>query len=167
MDQVFKDFAGPIATIIAASAAAYFARQQMVIARDKLQHDIFYRKYERRVAVYEATRKFLADVFENISEDEILTYGLCTLDAQFLFDDKLYRYLREIHWRVAAWNHARLSIEKSSGQEKAEFERIKNEHSNWIIQQGDEQTGFAAKFAPFLVHRQLERAWWLRCCNGE
>jgi len=62
MYQVFKDFAGPIATIIAAFAAAYFARQQMVIARDKLQHDIFYRQHDKRVAVFEAYPQIFSGV---------------------------------------------------------------------------------------------------------
>jgi len=150
MYQMFKDFAGPIATIIAAFAAAYFARQQMVIARDKLQHDIFYRQHDRRVAVFEATRKFLAASLGNISEDEIRTYGLCALDAQFLFDDKLcmYRYLRKIHQQVAELNAAKSSMEhKPSGDEKAAFARIAKEKSDWIIQQGDELTR--------IIHRRL------------
>ena len=62
MYQIFKDFAGPVATIIAAFAAVsvtgYFACQQAVIARDKLEHDVFYRLYDRRVAVYELLVNF-------------------------------------------------------------------------------------------------------------
>ncbi len=55
MYQIFKDFAGPIATIIAAVAAvsvtAYFAwhqkkiaQQQADIARHKLRHDLYNRR---------------------------------------------------------------------------------------------------------------------------
>jgi len=40
------------------------AWRQTTIARDKLRHNKFYTLYDRRVAVYEATRKFLAAVFQ-------------------------------------------------------------------------------------------------------
>jgi hypothetical protein len=57
MYQFFKDFVGPIATIIAAVAAvsvtAYFAwhqkkiaEDQAHIARDKLRHDLYDRRFE-------------------------------------------------------------------------------------------------------------------------
>jgi hypothetical protein len=129
-----------LAVPMIAAVGAWIAAQQMWIARVKLRHDIFYRQYERRLAVYEATRKFLADVFlEQISEDEIRVYGLCTLDAQFLFDENLYGYLKEIRDRVAAWNDAKSHTEnEQGGEEKAAFETIRNESLNWIIQQGDE-----------------------------
>jgi hypothetical protein len=159
MYQIFKDFAGPVATIIAAFAAVsvtgYFACQQAAIARDKLEHDVFYRLYDRRVAVYEATRKFLADVFHgNITEDDIQAYGLLTLDAQFLFDEELYLYLKEIRQRVAAWRQAKwLSELEPPSAEKGAFADIARDRLDWISQQGDENTGFAVKFRPFLVHR--------------
>ena len=134
MYQIFKDFAGPVATIIAAFAAVsvtgYFACQQAAIARDKLEHDVFYRLYDRRVAVYEATRKFLADVFHgNITEDDIQAYGLLTLDAQFLFDEELYLYLKEIRQRVAAWRQAKwLSELEPPSAEKGAFADIARLH---------------------------------------
>src|ERR1700730_17460833 len=57
MYQAFKDFAGPVATIIAALAAvgvtAYFAwhqkriaEEQASIAREKLRHDLFERRWD-------------------------------------------------------------------------------------------------------------------------
>ena len=83
-----------LAVPVFALVGALIAWQQMAIARRKLQHDVFYRQYDRRVAVYEATRKFLGDVFHrNISDDDIRVYGLCTLDAQFLFDEEMYNIL--------------------------------------------------------------------------
>ena len=61
MYQVFKDFAGPIATIIAAFAAVsvtwrfawrqtQIAKEQADIAKQKL-HDVFERQYERRYRI--------------------------------------------------------------------------------------------------------------------
>jgi hypothetical protein len=49
----------------------------------------------------------------------------------------------------------------SSTDKKSEYEKIRRENLNWIIAQGDEQRGFATKFAPFLVQREGKRPWWL------
>ena len=150
----------PIIAIVVAVFGTWVAAQQMQIARDKLQHDAFGWQYDRRVAVYEATRKFLGAGFRgDISEDEIRSYGLYTLDAQFLFDDQMYKYLREICTRVTAWRSAALSAERTRpGGERTEFERMRTENLHWIIQQGDEYTGFAVKFRPFLVFKRAKRS---------
>jgi hypothetical protein len=156
----------PIIGAIIALFSVWIAARQMWIAQRKLDHDIFYMQYEKRFAVYEATRKVLANVFHgNLSDDDIRVYGLCTLDAQFLFDDdEVYKYLNKLCQRVAGWNYARLRSEQlPTGEEKDEFERITKENLHWIIQQGDEKTGFAVKFAPFLrAYKPVKRPWWLR-----
>ena len=133
-------------------------------AEERLQYDVFDRRYERRVALYEATRAFLAKVFErHISDEEIRAYGLFARDAQFLFDEGMYRYLQEIRQRAAAWHHTKTSADQMpASAERDAVEKIERENLNWLIQQGDEQTGFAAKFMPYLVQQPLQRAWWLR-----
>jgi hypothetical protein len=78
----------PIVGLAVTAAGALIALAQLVIARDRFEVDAFDRQYARRLAVYEATRQFLAAaVRETRSEDDIRAYGLQTLDAQFLFDD--------------------------------------------------------------------------------
>jgi hypothetical protein len=65
-----------------AAGGTWIALRQMLIANEKLQFDAFHRQYERRVAVYEATREFLASAFHgNISEDALRAYRLHTLEA--------------------------------------------------------------------------------------
>jgi hypothetical protein len=148
---------------IIALVGTWIAARQMVIANEKLQLDAFDRQYEKRFAVYVDTRKILGDVYlGNISDAEIRVYGLCTLDAKFLFDDKLYRYLSEIRQRVAAWNHAKLMVQSESGDEKDEYKRIAEENLKWIQLQGDDNVGFDVKFTPFLVHKHVKRSWLLR-----
>ena len=154
---------GPVAiitaSIIAACVTAAFgylqlriARSQRDIAQNKLALDWFALQYDKRAAVYEATRTFLADVFDKrMSEAAIRAYGLRTLDAKFLFHDdpSLHQYLATIRDRVAMWHGAKTSAEaEQSSDEKKEFERIAAEHLNWITQQG---ATFDVKFAPFLV----------------
>jgi hypothetical protein len=62
MYSFFKDFAGPIATIIASATAAYFVRQQWKTAEkqaetaiDQLRYNLFTKRY----AIYEDVRQLL------------------------------------------------------------------------------------------------------------
>jgi len=148
-----------------AAVGVWIAARQMVIADEKLKIDAFDRQYNRRVAVYEATREFLRSAYDkqNLSEAQIRAYALRTLDAQFLFDDGLYRYLRELLRRVSTFNDANISIENlANGERKNAYLRLRDENENWIRQQGDERTGFAVRFEPFLVLNLPKRPWWAR-----
>lgn len=144
---------------------AWIAVRQMLIADGKLQLDTFERQYERRFAVYEATRKILGDVFRNISDDDIREYGLSMLSAEFIFDHELWVYLKDIHSQVSAYNYAKSKVEHlpSIGEaEKAEFQKLMKANLDWITQQGDERTGFSSRFRPFLSYTPPKRAWLLR-----
>jgi hypothetical protein len=74
--EYLKDFAGPVATIVAAFAAVgvtwHFAREQARVAREKLRLDL----YSRRYRVFEAARKLLAEVAVHgtASEEDLRTF---------------------------------------------------------------------------------------------
>jgi hypothetical protein len=53
----------PILGGVIALVGTLIAVRQMLIADERLEHDAFYRQYDNRFAVYEATRKLLASVF--------------------------------------------------------------------------------------------------------
>jgi hypothetical protein len=151
----------PILAVVVAFFGVLVASRQARIARDKFQSDEFFRKYDKRFEVYTATREFLASVFRGgVTEDSIHAYGLTALDAQFLFDEPVFRYLRELHQRIAFWHDARSRMEKAAAAEQAEFRRISDDQMQWIIQQGDEATGFATRFAPFLKPQEIRRPHW-------
>jgi flagellar basal body-associated protein FliL len=152
----------PIIAAVIATFGAWIAACQMWIAREKLRLDAFDKQYNRRVAVYEATRTFLADVFHgNISDTNIREYSLKTLDAQFLFNSNLSKYLNEVRDRVAAWNHADSAAEREPpGEQKIKYLTIRNEHLNWITEQGDQR--FPLRFEPFLVYKPAKHPWYLR-----
>jgi len=153
----------PIALLVVALIGAWIAARQMVIANDRLQMDKFDRLYAKRVAVYEATRNILAKVFQGgVSEDDLQVYGLCALDAQFLFNDGMYEYLRELRQRIASLEFADFKSAEASIPEQSEYKRIRAENLKWITQQGDEYSGFAERFRPFLVHELPQRSWLLR-----
>jgi hypothetical protein len=100
--QIFKDFAGPVATITAAFAAvcvtAYFAKQQADIAGEKLRHDL----YEKRYRVFDAARKLLCEVavHRSASDDDLRAFVIGTGDAVFLFNDGLSGHLVEMRDRA-------------------------------------------------------------------
>jgi hypothetical protein len=151
------------AVVVFAAIGAWIAARQMVIANDRLQMDRFDRLYAKRVAVYEATRKVLAKTFQGgVSEEELHEYGLIALDAQFLFDDEMYRYLREIRQRIAELNLIEGYVTDDKLSTPKEYTNRKSEHSNWLIAQGDDSSGFAVKFRPFLVQEFAKRSWLLR-----
>jgi hypothetical protein len=154
----------PIVGLTVTVAAAVIALAQLVIARDRFEIDAFDRQYARRLTVYEATRHFLAAaVREMLSEDDIRAYGLQTLDAQFLFDEGMYKYLRELCWHVTTWINAKTSLDKlPPGAEREAQERLRAEQFDWILRQGDEASGFATRFRPFLVFERRKSPWLLR-----
>jgi len=144
----------PILALAVAGFGAYIAWRQKEIASEKLRNDEFYRQYEKRFEVYRSTREFLAAAFLNgIDDDAIRAYTLRTLDSQFIFDEAMYAYLKEVRVHVSSWHSAKVHMGQSSGDEAAEFRRIRDEHMAWIMAQGDERTGFATHFAPFLKPR--------------
>ena len=152
----------PFALLIVALVGVWISARQMVIANDKLQMDKFDRLYAKRVAVYEATRKVLAQAFEtSVPENDLRAFGLIALDAQFLFDNAMYQYLREIRQRIAELNLIKAQPAGTlPGHD--EYKQRKSENLNWLIAQGDEHSGFAVRFRPFLVHEFPKRPFWLR-----
>jgi hypothetical protein len=155
----------PIFLALITGFGTLIAASQMWIAREKLRLDAFDRLYNRRVTIYEATRTFLAAVFHNnISEGDIEYYDLKTLDAQFLFDETLSNYLREVHSRVVQWRKANFKAEQAEqahqGDERDAFRRISGEQLKWITEQGDYR--FPLRFGKFLVYRPAQHPWYLR-----
>jgi hypothetical protein len=151
-------------SIIAAVIAVFgvwVAACQVWIAREKLRLDAFDRQYNRRVAVYEATRTLLASVFHgNISDADIRDYGLKTLDAQFLFDSNLHNFLTEVRNRGAAWRDADSAAEREQpGEQKSAYLNMRSEHLTWITEQGDQR--FPARFERFLKYKPTNRPWYL------
>jgi hypothetical protein len=87
-----------LAVPMIAAVGAWVAIQQMRIARIKLQHDL----YDRRYAVFQAVRRFLDEAVANslVSSDTLRTFLVGTADAEFLFPDELAAYLVEMSRRA-------------------------------------------------------------------
>jgi hypothetical protein len=148
--QVLQALAVPVI----AGVGAWVALQQMQIARTKLQHDL----YDRRYAVFQAVRRFLdeASVRKIVSGETFRAFALGTADAAFLFDDSLAAYLKEMRERAAkAQSIFSVMEDMPAGDEKARASKAAGEQFIWLMQQID---GLADKFRPFLTLDRRSRS---------
>ncbi|MGB7037404.1 MAG: hypothetical protein WBD71_17995 [Xanthobacteraceae bacterium] len=106
--MIAKDFAAPVATIIAAFAAVWVTRslnlQQIEIAKaqrdislDRLKHDLFQKRYE----VYVAAKSLIEYVkresdFKKIDSSRIRELRVILDEARFFFGPEIRSHLSEI-----------------------------------------------------------------------
>jgi hypothetical protein len=136
----------PLVAIIIAGFGAWIAWNQMRIARSKLQHDLF----EKRFAVFEGARRLLLSIGRegSCSDQALQKYAIGTSDAVFLLDDTLSEYVEEL-WKHAAKLHALAEQLKDepAGTERGRLARLKGEDVMWFMAQHEV---LIAKFKPFL-----------------
>jgi hypothetical protein len=97
--QYLQALGAPLLAVVIAAVGALLAWQQVKLARVRLQHDL----YDRRFAVFEAARKLLADVLaqSNATDEQIRSYVIGTAEARFLVNDDISKYLNEIRTRAS------------------------------------------------------------------
>ena len=81
----------PIAAIVAAGIAAFYARRQAETARNRLILDLF----DRRFPLYNATIELFRTIFTTgvLKDEEIITYMTAVRPARFLLNVELESYL--------------------------------------------------------------------------
>jgi hypothetical protein len=140
-------FAGPAATIIAATVVVYFtwrlgqgqleiAKQQATIAKQqaeladmRLQHDLF----DRRYAVYEAAQKLLSDILQHakISDAAYNDFVHNSGKSIFLLNKELSEYIGEL--RANAINLIMVSNRLADPDLRVGDERIKLAHEKGAL----------------------------------
>lgn len=149
--QYVQAIAVPVIGVIIAVIGAWIALQQMRIARSKLKHDL----YDRRYTTFEAARKLLTSVSVqgDASQDAVGEYLLGISNAPFLLDDELTIYLREIGKRASDLHVTKYTLTSTflEDRTKIELEKQANANLEWLLAQHDIITH---KFQPFLM---LER----------
>lgn len=143
-----------------AAIAAWVAWKQMLIARTKLQIEL----YEKRRSVFEAARKFLARVAAQASatDQDIREYTIGTADAVFLFDDDVAKYLHTIRSKaIQAKSLREVADPLSPGEEKANYVKEAFERLTWL---GDQLDSLVETFKPWLALEQrssrIGAKWW-------
>jgi hypothetical protein len=161
----FKDFAGPIATIMAAGAAVFVtwrlgknqvtvgqqqantAALQAELADVRLQHDL----YDRRYKLYESTKTFVLRVCREraVDTESIFTFVRDTGDAVFLLDADMVNYIDEIRVRANRLDFLRSVINLPEYYERrATLIEEEGQLFLWFVDQFDV---LRDKFKPFLV----------------
>jgi hypothetical protein len=137
---------GLIVTAIAA-VGAWIALQQMYIARVKLQHDLF----DRRFKVFDAARKFLVLIVRQgkPTEDQISEYTWGVIDATFLLDKATDDYLANLRKEAVKMRTIRAVYDPMPvGEERTRLVHKEGELFTWMNAQLDGP--LVEKFAPFL-----------------
>jgi hypothetical protein len=146
--QYVQAVAVPILTIVIALFGAWIAREQMKIARTKLQHDL----YDRRFAVFQAARKLLAELVTHgtVLDEDIRAYRIGTADSVFLFDQDLTEYLEEIGKRVTKLRSIITLLNSlPTGEKRNTFIDAESDILSWMIEQLP--NGLIARFKPYLT----------------
>ena len=119
----------------------------MRIARIKLQHDL----YDRRYAVFQAVRRFLNETSSNllVSPDILHAFVIGTADAEFLFPDELATYLGDMSLRARKAQSIYMAMQSypEGSPERKEPTLAANEQARWLVEQID---GLTTRFRDVL-----------------
>ena len=115
--------------VLIAATGAWIALQQMLIARTKLNHDLF----DKRFAIYKATRNYMNIMLRDkggTQEDAVKWFEIAS-GAPFLFDDELVKYIKEIELHG---QNIRATVGGKPLYEVKEQVAVYNENYMWIGQ---------------------------------
>ena len=131
-----------LGTLAIGCFATYIAHGQWRTNKDKLKLDL----YDRRLAVYEATMKFVLGLSGNpaVDAENMRQYLIATRQATFLFDDEtLPQYLKKLATEAIRLNRAINETDNTSPDPKWEL-------LDWFSKQ---EKIIEEKFAPYLQLR--------------
>src|ERR1700730_3454861 len=97
MYQMLKDFAGPVATIIAAFTVAYFVKRQADTALDQLRYNLFKKRY----AIYVTAKELITFIVCGIGRPgfdrrKIRQFYVTLDEARFFFSKDICVWLRTV-----------------------------------------------------------------------
>jgi hypothetical protein len=160
----FKDFAGPIATIIAASAAAFvtyklgfnqvsiareqagFAKANSRSAQQKLILDLF----DKRWSIVTELREVIGEVTGKVSHDAKRQFYLAADRAGFLFGSEVTTYLARIQDSLAKHQAAGIYIDTDDDKRRGKGADVQYREFE-VIQ--DFYTSFDPLIAPYMQMR--------------
>jgi hypothetical protein len=121
-----------ILLLVIAVIGAWIAFQQMVVARVRLQHDLF----DRRYAVYQAVLSFVVSIIQTAkpSPADFNDLSLKTSAALFFFDEDTADYINEMRQRAAKLLGAKESLgaPNQTDEERERHLQISHENLSWF-----------------------------------
>jgi hypothetical protein len=146
--QYIQALGAPLLAIVVAIVGALLAWQQVRLARVRLQHDL----YDRRFAVFAAARRFFHDIeiHRNATEESCRAYLSGIADAMFLFDDENFaNYLDDLRKKA---NRLRFFNDELKRLEVGEQRTKVSERIGELMMWFDEQWPILVmKFKPYLT----------------
>jgi hypothetical protein len=141
-----------LATIVVAIVGVGIAWGQFSLARMRMQHDL----YDRRYKVFEGARRLLAEIAieSRITNKQVFTYLRETGDAIFLLDRSTVAYMKELENK--ARRLAVLGTVLATDDHPNKGTAI-DEEAKLLQWFADQFEVLIDKFKPFL---QLNRPWW-------
>lgn len=134
MYGIIKDFAGPVATVIAAIAASYiayrFGRAQMNATRERTVLDLF----DRRWGVVDELRSAIASVLtEGVPRSEALAlYDKASIRATLLFGPDVIDHLAETRRSLISLKLAAVRVKSDDDEVRIKFADIEAERLTHI-----------------------------------
>jgi len=145
--QYIQALGFPVVGSIIAVIGAWIAWQQMHIARVKLQHDV----YERRFAIFSVARELLAAIVINgvpLPQD-IAKFTVGTVGAAFHFDQPTLDYLEEISLLASALLVDEQTIAGMPNGDPAVEKRVRD-NRRWLQDQ-IQRKELTKRFLPYLA----------------
>jgi hypothetical protein len=152
--QILKDFASPIATIVAALVAVcvtgYFAYQQWRTAKEKFLLDFF----DKRFGVYDELQSVVRGFPQNgIDEATYSRFSAAISRAQFLFGPEVQAFLEAIKEDLI-WEMGASTIDP---RERVPAEKFETVSAEWVERRrrlGAYPKEFDRMVSPYLTHHQ-------------
>jgi hypothetical protein len=150
--QYAQALGAPLIAVVIGGFGAWIAFQQMRLARIKVRHDTYDRKY----AVFLAVRWVLivvAGLKRAPTLEDMRDFITEMAAAPFLFDDQLVDYLKEIEAhvdRAQGLHDIIITNDASTAEDKAKASRELEGHISWLSEQSAVVT---EKFRPALELR--------------
>jgi hypothetical protein len=117
VSELFKDFAGPVATIIASWVAASYVSKQVEIAKTQADTDqVRYSLFQKRYAIYEDVKQLIKLLVNESHKKEFPAFDVAKHyivmdEAVFFFSDEICSWLRELQNDCRSLMEARVASE--------------------------------------------------------
>jgi hypothetical protein len=145
---------------IIAVVGCFIAAQQMLIARQKLNHDLF----DRRFAVFLATRDYMTAVLrqDHDLDGKARDYHRAIAPAPFLFDDNnnITDFLKNVEERGYAAIAASRSLTATAEETRHKHATTLSQSLDWLQQEANNES-LTRRFQPALnlSHLKLFPIW--------
>jgi hypothetical protein len=165
--DALHDFAGPVATVIAASVAVFvtfmLGRRQVAIAAQqanianqqerhaavRLQHDLF----EKRITVFNAIRDLIIEIARmgDVSDETWYKFVQGVKTTEFLFRQDIVEYIADLRQRALRLQNAAERLRDQNlpdGPGRSTSVQVRADEFTWIVKQSDV---LVSKFKPALA----------------